>query len=279
MEGDAEATKIMEYMRANWPSEVKEEWRVTDEMYPKMVEEIVRDWTKDATRKKNFFRIAGQSGSGKTTQLLPATRAWFLKRKLQPVLVAARKFVGYHPFVREIEQEYGVENLRKKTDEVSTILMFLTLKELTARGYDIVLDVTLLDPLVEKTLMGMLEASNYESRMSFVAVSRKISDGFIQKRKDKGHRSSEKGRVVAKKTAEEFWRATSEALRFYIEKYPEMRILIWNAWDKTPVFDGLSGDEGLSGIIEKYWGIDKVPVDVDEDELREAKIEYMKRWA
>jgi len=239
-------------------------------MYPDMVRRALVDWTKGATRKKKFFRIAGQSGSGKSTQLLPAVEVWFAERGLRPVLVAARRFVKYHPFAKEIEKEYGVGRLREMTDEVSTIMMFLVLRELIGRGYDVILDVTLLDPMVEEFLMK--ELSEYEVRMSFVAVSREISDGFIAKREGKS------GRVVAKNTAEESWRVIELALMFYAEKCAQMLVVIWNAWDKLPVFDGRIGDVGALATVREYWKIHEVPVEVDEEELALAKVEFMRKW-
>ena len=262
----------MEYMRTHWPSRVKPEWRVSDEMYPEIVERIVAEWTEGASRGGKFFRIAGQSGSGKSTQLLPAVEVWFAGLGLQPVLVAARRFVEYHPFAAEIEREYGAGRLREMTDEVSTILMFLVLGELIALGVDIILDVTLLDPLVEGFLMGVLTEAKYEVRMSFVAVSREISDGFIAKRQGLS------GRVVAKSTAAEFWRVIDGALQFYAERCPDMRVLVWDAWSEVPVFDGVMGDGRMMEVVQKYWGILAVPVEVDEEELRLAKIEYMGGW-
>jgi len=269
---DEQAAKMMEYMRAHWPSRVKKEWQVSDEMYPEIVKKVVRDWTVGATRKRKFFRIAGQSGSGKTTQLLPAVEVWFAEQECRPVLVAARRFVEYHPFAREIEAEYGKENIREKTNEVSTILMFLTISELIREGYDMILDVTLLDPLVESFLTDLLAGAKYEMWMSFVAVSREISDGFIAKRQGK------LGRVVAKSTAAEFWRATELALAFYASKYSKMRVLIWNAWDKLPVFDGCMGDARALRVVRKYWKIVKMPMMVNEKELALSKIEYVRGW-
>ncbi len=167
--------KIMAYMRGHWPSDVRPEWRVRDEEYAGLVERVVNDWTEEADRERKFLRLAGQSGSGKTTQLLP------IAEEMMPrsVLVAARKFVQYHPYVTEIENEYGKENLRRKTDEFSTIMMFLTLKMLIEKGFNIILDVTLLDVAVESVLVNLLKKENYDARMMMVALAREISDELL----------------------------------------------------------------------------------------------------
>ena len=260
--------KIIDYMRKNWPSEVKEEWRVRDTQYGEILQKILEDFTRGKTRGRSLFRICGQSGSGKTSQLLPAVEAWFGEKGAEPVLVAARLFVPYHPYAKEIECEYGRENLRRMTDEVSTILMFLTLKSLIKQGYDIILDVTLLDPLVEGVLLRLLESEQYEMRLTMVAVAKKISDRLIERRS---------GRVVAKQTAEEFWRATSLALDFLVSERPNLRVIVWNIWEENPVFDGRIAD-GAVETIKKNWAIEDGKMVEDLETLRKSKIRYMKGW-
>ena len=139
-------------MKSHWPSQVKPEWQVEISDYPAILPQVLKDFTADKTKGRNLIRIAGLSGSGKTTQLLPATEAFFKNRELKPVLVAAREFVKYHPHHNEIKEFYGEENLRKMTDEFSTIMLFLAITELIKNGYDIILDVTLLDPAMEHIL-------------------------------------------------------------------------------------------------------------------------------
>lgn len=262
---ESDNEKVIGYMREHWPSEVCEEWKVGVGEYAEIVATVMAEWTKDATRGRKFLRLAGQSGSGKTTQLLPVAN------KMMPgaVLVAARKFVKYHPHVKEIETEYGKKNLRTKTNEFSTIMMMLTLKELIGRGYNIVLDVTLLDVLVEDALQKMLAGGGYEASMMMMAVSKEISDGFAKKRMS---------RVVAKETADEFWRAQNEAVRWYAEKWPKMEIVVWSAFDLLPVYVG--DYSGAAETIKKCWEIDMMPKDApDEKELLEAKLNWVDKKA
>ena len=122
-----ELVKIVEYMRAHWPSAVRGEWQVKIEEYPRLVKRVLAEWTASGSAEGEFVRIAGISGSGKTSQLLPAVEAYFEKKQRRPILVAARRFVEYHPYFEEIKAEYGEANLRKMTDEFATIMMFLTL--------------------------------------------------------------------------------------------------------------------------------------------------------
>ena len=262
---DPRLQTVIEYMKSHWPSQVKDEWQVKIEDYPAIVKKVVAVWTKDATTGHELVRIAGLSGSGKTTQLLPAVENYFKEHNKQPVLVAARRFVEFHPFVKEIEATYGSENLRKMTDEFSTIMMFLTLSALIEQGYDIILDVTLLDPKIEGTLMQMLAAKSYQTWLTMIAVSPEITEKFLGAR---AWRHS-------KATEEEFIRATAAALNFYHDNFPETRIVLWNVWDLEPIYDGEIKD--AIAVFEKYSHIANFTPEATEETLREAKIAYLNK--
>lgn len=262
-EGDREALEqVVNYMSAHWPSEVKEEWKVSLEEYPEILAEIVRSFTRDKTKKKNLIRIAGLSGSGKTSQILPAVEKYCEVNAINPVLVAARRFVEYHPHCQEIREEYGEENLRKKTDEFSTIMMFLTLNELTKYGYDIVLDVTLLDPEVEKILLMMLKRGNYHHLLLMIATSPTVTEHFL------GGRSWRH----SKETEEEFIRATKKAMSFYAENAGNLHIILWSVYDLDPIYNGPIRD--ALEIFNIYSTKTELPPSND-DERREAKIQFL----
>lgn len=255
--------KTIDYMKAHWPSPVKEEWQVRLEEYPVILKQVLADFTTDKTNKHQFIRIAGLSGSGKTTQILPAVEAYFKKRELNPVLVAARLFVKYHPHYQEILDYYGEQDLRKVTDEFSTIMMFLCLSALTSAGYDIVLDVTLLDPAIEQILLNLLDKNHYERLLLMIATSPAVTEHFLQGRA---------WRHTAR-TEQEFIRATEHALRFYAESAPNMRIILWSVYDLAPIYDGEV--KNSLEIFKDYSSRTDLPKS-DDDARRAAKIEYLK---
>ena len=148
------------------------------------------------------------------------------------------------------------------TDEFATIMLFLTLSELIKGGYDIVLDVTLLDPEMEGILLKMLKMNNYEMLILMIAVSSTVTEHFL------------KGRAWrhTKETEAEFIRATSYALKFYADNASNIRIILWSVYDKPPIFDG-SIKECLS-IFEDYSKREELPKK-DDDARRNAKIAYM----
>ena len=264
---DKSEQQIIAYIRAHWPSEIPPKWRIADEAYPKILAQIIQDLTPTATKSHQLFRLAGQSGSGKTSQLLPATQSYFKKLKLSPILIAARSFVPYHPFAKAIATAYGPENLRTKTNDSTTILMFLTLKSLIAQGYDIILDVAFLDPLVESALMQILSQQNYTTRCTMVALSKEISDQFVDQRKQ---------RLVDQSTSSEFWRTTHLALAFYAKHHPKLPIIVWSAWDLQPIYSGPIGNPKALSTIKKYQGIPTLPLSSPTpNQLRLSKITYL----
>ena len=261
-EGNSDLDKIIKYMRAHWPSRVKSEWQVELADYPKILQKVLDDITPAATKNRNFIRIAGVSGSGKTTQILPAVEAYNKKNDFCPILMAARRFVKYHPHYEEIKDFYGEENLRKNTDEFCTIMLFFTLSELLKGGYDVVLDVTLLDPAMEGILLKMLEGGDYHALMLMIAVSPVVTEKYLSGRAWRH----------TKETELEFIRATSHALKFYAENAPEMRIVIWSVYDLNPVYDGPMKE--CLEVFEDYSSREELPA-ADDDARREAKIKYL----
>ncbi len=261
-ESDPRLVKVISYMRAHWPSEVKPEWQVGIEEYPGIVKKVVEDFTVAATKNHHLIRIAGLSGSGKTTQILPAVEAYCEKNGYEPILIAARRFVEYHPHYQEIKDYYGDENLRKMTDEFSTIMLFLTISELIKGGYDIVLDVTLLDPEIEGILLQMLKTAEFKALLLMIAISPTVTEKFLEGRAWRHSKETEK----------EFIRATAGALKFYAENSPEMRIILWSVYDKPPIYDGPV--KGCLDVFSDYSNREDLPAK-DDDERRNAKIEYL----
>lgn len=261
-ESHREIESIIKYMKSHWPSEVKPEWQVGLTEYPAILEKVLDDLTLAATKNHQLIRLAGISGSGKTTQILPAVEAYCKKHDYTPILMAARRFVEYHPHYQEIKEHYGEENLRKNTDEFATIMLFLTLSELIKGGYDIVLDVTLLDPEMEAILLKLLKIGNYKMLILMIAVSPTVTEKYLEGRAWRH----------TKETEQEFIRATSKALGFYAENAPELRIILWSVYDKPPVYDGPIKD--CLTIFNDYSSREDLPKK-DDDARREAKIAYL----
>ena len=261
-EGSRELKKIFGYMQSHWPSEVKPEWQVELSEYPAILQTVLQALTADKTCGQKLVRIAGLSGSGKTTQLLPAVEAHFAATDSKPVLVAARQFVEYHPHYAEILDFYGPENLRKMTDEFATIMLFLSISELIKNGYDIILDVTLLDPEMESILLRMMNANDYDKTLVMIAISPEIAEKHLKGREWRH----------TKETEQEFIRATAKAMQFYAKNAENMRTIIWNTYECDPVYDGPI--KASLTTFTKCSSVTKAPKH-NQTELRNAKIKYL----
>ena len=69
--------KVVAYATSHWKSEVAPELQVEIEEYPRILVKVLADLTPGKSLNKKIVRIAGISGSGKTTQLVPAAEAYF----------------------------------------------------------------------------------------------------------------------------------------------------------------------------------------------------------
>ncbi|MBR3230923.1 zeta toxin family protein [Candidatus Saccharibacteria bacterium] len=263
-EGNHALTKVIQYLKAQVPSMVKPEWQVKETEYPQILAKVLQDFTQDATRTRHLTRIAGISGSGKTTQILPAALAYAEKNHQSPILVAARRFVEYHPHLKEIQDYYGVEDLRQNTDDFTTTLMFLTLTELIKNGYDIILDIALADPEIEGILLQLLTAAKYQYLLLMIAVSPAVTETFLKGRAWRHTKTAEK----------ELIRATSQALQFYASAAPDLRIILWSVYDHPPIYDGPI--QNCLEIFADYSARETLPAS-DDDARRDAKIQYLKK--
>ena len=149
------------------------------------------------------------------------------------------------------------------TDEFSTIMLFLAITELIKNGYDIILDVTLLDPAMEHILQEMLTAANYNQIILMIAISPTVTEKFLSGRAWRH----------TKETEAEFIRATKKSIVYYAENHPDTHIILWCVYDQPPIFDGKIKD--CLDIFEDYSNRTELPKK-DDDERREAKINYLK---
>lgn len=215
------------YAKKHWPSHLPKNLVPTNREIEKATKLALKDLEKDATKTGILIRLAGQSGSGKTTQLLPAAESYFKVRNLKPILVATRNLVKYHPHYQEILENYGESELRKRTDDFATVLMYRVMRVLTQKNYDLIIDVSFVSPKVEKLLMLMTK--NYQEHLFLImAVSRKVSEQLLQNR---AWRHDEK-------LEQEFFISTERALSFYGKSYPDIRTIIWGFNRLEPIYDG-----------------------------------------
>lgn len=257
--------KILNHLNSfSWQCDVADEdvFEIAKNNFPKLCE--------GKTKTGKLLRLAGQSGSGKTTQLLPAAMAYFQAKNLKPIRFAVRDFATLHPRYNELIEEFGSGQIREKTNGFALRCLLLSIIFAINQGYDILFEVTLLSTEFEDFIFENLKKNEYSVLFLMLAVNKNISDYFIERRSL--HSTTELKRVVYKSSADYFEKALSTDIEYFAKNYGEERVIIWSAFNKKPVFDGVfKNAEKVFFETKKIASLEFQ----DENALRDAKIEYL----
>ena len=225
-----------------------------------------------------LYRLAGQSGSGKTTQLLPTILEYEKRRGNNPVIVAVRSFYKYHPKFAELERTLPVGNLRERTNGFALKTLAAAIALVMERGYLITFDITILDPIFEEHINNLIKSHGYTAEYHILAVPKQQSDFFIEKRKELAqsnyvHSENESGKVVNTETKDYFFDILPRGLAHLASVDTTSTATIWTAYDCAPIYVGkLDGalvalEQGRAEVKELKHS---------EDELRKAKLLFLK---
>lgn len=222
------------------------------------------------TKNHKLIRLAGQSGSGKTTQLLPTASAYFEMRNLKPIRFAVRDFAILHPKYNELLSQFGREQIREKTNGFALRCLLISLIFAISEGNDILFEVTLLSHEFEDYIFSHLAKNNYSCLFLVLAVNKEISDHFIQERSL--HSLTEAKRVVYKESSNYFEKALLDDISYFATNHKNEHVIIWSAYDFLPVFDGKFSD-----AEKPFFETKKIASKVfqNEDKLKDAKIKYI----
>ena len=263
--------KALAFLNASWRiKEVDEKFKVDD--FNKALDQAFEDKTKDIKKHNVIIRLAGQSGSGKSTQLLPAALKAFEKKGIKPVHIAVREFIKYHPYKEEIKQIFGEISFRENTNNFAVTLAFLVVEKLIENGYPILFEITLLDENFEDYLAGLAAQNGYETSYHVLAVPRKQSDHWIEKRNEGV--GVERPRKVSAFSKDYFFNCLPKALKA-LKESARASCTVWNGYEKEPVFNGKMGDEKVLETLNLYRKKEILPH--DPKELVQAKIDWFTR--
>ena len=112
---------------------------------------------KDITKGKKIIRLVGQSGSGKTTQLLPAAKKCFESKYSKPIHLCVRNFASLHPDYKNLLSKFGKGEIRERTNGFALRCLIVCLNLAIEKGCDILLEVTFLSQEFEKILFDLLK--------------------------------------------------------------------------------------------------------------------------
>lgn len=183
-------------------------------------------------KNRHLIRICGQTGSGKTSQVLWAVQECNKIKNKRPVVLAIRDFAKFHPNYNRLYKEFGSSQIREKTNGFALKLLSATLLLLIEKGCNIVLDMTLLAPEYEKILQRTLAANNYRQTLHLLAVNKKLSKHFLNKRQAKT------GRVVYDSSRKYFNKSLNKSLKFLSKTDTKSNCFVWTAFDKSYVYYG-----------------------------------------
>lgn len=185
-------------------------------------------YKKNCTRGKRLFRLTGQSGSGKTSQLLSATLNLCNNHKIKPIHIAVRNYAQFHP---DYENLKNSKNMREQTNGFALKVLLWVLKFAFEDGLDIILEIALLNKKFENYIFFEIFSRNYRHFFQIMAVNKKISDIFIFKRQKKLHRNT------SLKSAKYFDSSLQKTFNYLTKKY-NFNCVVWSVSSTEPCFVG-----------------------------------------
>lgn len=200
--------------------------------------DITKDGGKDAGTSSPFcIRLVGQSGSGKTSQLLPAIK--YALEGQSYISLAVRFFAKYHPYLEKIKELYGEKQMREKTNAFALILLTLVLQRCIENKLPILLEMTLLTADYEHFVHELLRDNGYFCDYHCLAVSKTISDTWIQQR------CQEVQREVSEKSSRFFFETLQSAFEMIQKEANRIpnRVFIWNHTQALPIISSFENKD------------------------------------
>jgi predicted kinase len=223
--------KAIEFIGSKWKIEKIDNFEeIVKVCYQKMIKDVF------SVKNPYLLRIAGQSGSGKTTQLLPSIESILDKNFIK---IAVRNFALYYPDYNNFSKDI----VREKTNGFALLLLFRVIELLIKDKYNILFEVTILDPNFEQYLNELAKQNHYTLHFHVLSIPLKKSTEWIEKRQ------KETGRIVLKSSANYFYDilpiSLSKILNYdFLTK--EDKFYLWNAFERAPVF------QDKKGFMEKF---------------------------
>ena len=253
-----------------------------EKSFESIVDEAFLDFTEARTpvEKPFIIRTVGQSGSGKTTQLMPAILDGLEFCDENYVHVAVRKFAIYHPRYIQLLDEFGEGLIREKTNGFALMLLYRVVEKLIENKYNIFFEVTILENDFENNLLLLAKNHNYKINYNIIFCPKEISNYLIEVRKNSSL-SLERNRIVPATTSNYFF----DVLQRAIHNIYKMRdffnandlIVCWNMYDVEPVLV-IKGKIENDDLLQKfnYYINEKITKLSGENLLLKAKKDFYK---
>lgn len=273
--------KSIEFIYKNWKNDFSDDlFNIGNPAFEKIAAKAFYDLVcnyKKQSNKPFLIKLGGQSGSGKTTQLLPAIEESLKYNNINYIHIAVRSFAKYHPYFDDLLKEFGKENIREKTNGFALSLLFRVTEKLIENNYNILYEVTLLDPLYEEYLLRLAKQNNFKIFYHLLSIPLEISINWIQKRRLSSQ--TEGNRIVLSSSIDYFYKILPLAIEKIINcsNYFDNNdyLVIWNAYDINPLLFTTNFDNQVLNIFNKNREIIKQS-DITEEKLLNSKKEFYK---
>ena len=195
------------------------------------LDEIVSTFQKDLTptEKPFLIRVAGQSGSGKSSQLAPALQKALKNKPFIKINVGA--FASFHPNFDKW-QKNAHDKMRENTNGFALRALILFYKYCLTNHINTLLDMTLLEPEIDLYLMRLAKENGYKIQMHVSCVPKKVSDHFIRERQ------IQTGRFVKPSSSLYFFTALAPCLKALTHSGlfdQKDTLILWSHFNTAPI--------------------------------------------
>ena len=214
------------------------------------LDKIIQHFEKDLTSAANPFliRVAGQSGSGKSSQLVPAIQSALKNQSYIKINVGA--FAPFHPRFEEW-QKVSPDQMREKTNGFALRALVMFYKHCILQRVNVILDMTLLEPEIDLYLMTLAKKMGYQIHTHVLCVPKKISDLFIHLRQLKT------GRYVKPSSSYYFFNALAPSLKALTRSGLFNRqddLILWTHDLMRPIQKTHLNNSAATRVLERYRG-------------------------
>ena len=223
---------------------------------------------------KGLTIINGMSGCGKTTKLTPAICSNLSTDNY--ITIAVRTFAKCHPYYNDLLERYGEGLIREKTNGFALLCFFGILEKLIQNKFNILAEITLLDPDFEEYFIKLSKEHNYNIIYNVISVNHNISNQWIDKRSKTS--KNEKNRIVLTETSNYFYNILPQAIERIVENKKFFNekdyFILWNVYDKKPLLTTNIFDNNIINLFNKYRNIEDINVLTDEESLKSKEDFY-----
>ena len=261
-----------------------EQIKFSSKFFNNIVEDVFKTLVrnKQPSRKPTIIKLGGQSGTGKTTQLMPAIKSCLNEKNIDYIHMAVRLFAVYHPDYNKLLKEYGQSLIREKTNGFAMLCLFAILEKLIKNRYNILYEITLLDPIFEEYTIKLSKLNNYTIIYNVISSPLKISNKWLNERTINS--KIEPNRIVSENSINNLYNILPKAIEHiiklsnYFDKNDYM--ILWNLIEKEPILISNQFNQQILELFNKNRIFDEKMVSKlrKEEEALQDKISFYKKF-